>query len=189
MKLAPLFTRIASLPLALLLVSAAPTDRVIPHPEVESEALIVPHDSPVKFRRWGKYGYAQFDGRFVLTGAFTYGCEVDCDGPVKEADLAFNVVPDPVLAARLPHWKVDTTDMMVRVGREKRLARAVITPQQRAALLSGKLTNIRGRISIIVDDFQTGIECDSAGYSARFVAIAKAPKIDHVELNGDYGCV
>jgi len=181
--------RIAALPTAALIASAAPAPTVIPHPEIRGEALIVPRDSPVRFRRFDKYGYAHFDGRFVLSGTFTYGCQVDCEGPVKEGDLQLNVVPDPALAARLPHWRVDTTDMMISISRGSRFAKTIGTPRQRASLLAGRTPDLRGRIAIVVDDFSTGIECDSAGFRARFVSVARAPTLARVELNGDYGCV
>lgn len=191
MKPVPFLARIASIPLAFLLVSASPADRLIPHPDpgTENEALIIPHDSPVKFRRWDKYGYAQFDGSFVLTGTFTYGCVADCEGPVEEEYLRVDVVPDPAMAARLPHWKVRDHDMSIVIVREKRLAKSIASPRQHAALRAGKIQYVRGRVAIAVDDFRTGIECDSANFTARFVAIAEAPKLAPIELNGDYGCL
>ena len=77
--------RAALVPLAFLIVSASPGPRKIPLPGHPDEAVIIPPDSPVKFRRWDKYGYAEFDGRFTLSGTFTYGCWSNCadyKGPV-----------------------------------------------------------------------------------------------------------
>ena len=152
---------------------------------------MIPGNSPVRFRGWDKYGYAEFEGRFVLTGTFTYGCWSGCadyDGPVEEADLDVRIVPDPQLAARLPHWKDRNNDMLILIKRGDALATSIASPRQQAALRAGKVEYIRGRTAIVVDDFRTGIECDSAGFRARFVAISKAPKLARVELNGEYGC-
>jgi hypothetical protein len=181
--------RLAAIPLACFLISAGPTEQVVPHPEIQGEALIIPQNSPVQFRGFDKYGTARFSGSFVLTGTFTYGCEVDCEGPVKESDLAVNLVPDPEVVARLPHWKIYHQDVMIHISHGSDLARAIATRQQRVALRTGKLSELRGRVAIVVDEFATGIECDSVYYSARFVRIAQPPRIAKAELNGDYGCV
>lgn len=188
MKLARLLMRAATLPLALLLVSAAPVDQVIPHPDVEGEALLVPHDSPVQFHRFDKYGRARFSGRFVLTGSFAYGCRIDCEGPAKDAFFRFDVVPDPALAARLPRWKVHNNDIMIVVSREAPLVRQIATRRQRAGIEAQRIPDIQGRIAILVDEFETGLDCDSANFSSRFLALPKAPKLAKAEFNGDYGC-
>ncbi|MEO6359345.1 MAG: hypothetical protein ABIO43_02065 [Sphingomicrobium sp.] len=177
--------------LALLLAGAAPADRVIPLPEADDEALIIPADSPVKFRGFDKYGVAHFSGKFVLTGSFTYGCWSSCadyNGPVTEGYLDVRIEADPELAARLPHWKLRKGPMLVLINREQRFARTVATREQHRSLLSGKLGSVQGRAAIIVDDFRTGIECDSENHSARFISLAKLPKIAKVDFDGDYGC-
>lgn len=188
MQLARPFMVGAVLPLALLMVGAAPAARVIPLPDDQEEALIIPAGSPVKFRNFDQYGRAHFSGRFVLTGSFTYGCEVDCDGPVRDAFFRFDVVPDPVLAARLPHWKVHHNDTMISVSREAPLVRRITTLKQRADIKSQRVPDIRGRITIVVEEFEAGLDCDSANFSARFVALAKPPSFARIELNGNYGC-
>jgi len=182
-----LLARFAVVPLTLLLLGAAPGEQVIPHPRYEGEALIIPLDSPVKFRGFDENGIAHFSGRFVLDGQFyVEGCSEPCPGAAEE-DLGVSVFPDPDLEARLPHWKVHNNDIALDLS-EKRLMNLITGPRQRAALLAGKASDIRGRIAIVVDEFETGIECDSAYFSARFVRIARAPKIANVEFNGNYGC-
>jgi hypothetical protein len=142
----------------------------------------------MKFVHFDKEGGAHFSGRFVLSGLFAYGCEVECQGKITEDCLVLTIVPDPEVAARLPRWKVHDNDIKIYLTREAPLARAIATPKQKAALLSGKLPEIRGHIAVVVDDFQTAIECDSASYSARFVAIAKPPKRETKAPDGNYGC-
>ena len=179
----------------LFLIGAAPASKVIPLPNGGGEALIIPAASPVKFLRWeksgGEYVGARFSGRFVLTGQFTWGCEWDCnDGsPITEADnFALRVVPDSDLAARLPHWKVHNQDIAIFVARSTRFTHSITTAQQRADLASGKLPDVHGRISIVVDHFETSLDCDSANFGADFVAIATPRKFAKVDVNGNYGC-
>jgi hypothetical protein len=181
-------TRLAMLSLALLSIGAAPAAKVIPLPGDPDEALIIPAGSSVQFRGFDKYGRAHFGGRFVLTGSFTYGCAVDCDGPARDAFFRFDVVPDPNVAARLPHWKVHHNDIKIVVSREAPLVRKITTQRQRADIKSQRIPDIQGRITIMVDEFETGLDCDSANFSARFVALPKAPKFAKAEFNGNYGC-
>lgn len=152
------------------------------------EGLIVPPDSPVRFRGFSKYGVAQFDGRFVLTGTVVYGCAIDCGAKPKDRFLRVDVVPDSAVVARLPHWKLRHNDMRIVIDPPERFVRTITTPSQRAALRSGSLGDVRGRISIVVDHFETGIECDSPTFSARFVSTAAQPRFTKIEQNGDYGC-
>lgn len=183
--------RAALLPLALLLLSASPGPTIIPLPGHPDEAIVIPRDSPVKFRRWDKYGYAEFDGRFTLSGAFTYGCWSNCadyNGPVRESDLDVRIAPDASIAARLPRWQHRKNDMLVLIKRSGQLAAMIASPRQHTALRSGKLEYLRGRATIVVDQFQTGIECDSTNFRARFVAMARKPRLASARLNGDYGC-
>jgi hypothetical protein len=188
-----LFKRIAMLPVAALIISAVPGPIVVPFPKAANEAVIIPPDSPVKFRGWDRSsGYAQFDGRFVLSGTFTYGCGSTCadyDGPVSDSDLQVQIVPDPKVAAVLPNWKNRHNDMLVLIVDGKSLATAIATPRQHAALRSGKIKDLRGRTAIVVDHFETGIECDTANFRARFAGMVKPPEIAKAEFNGNYGCV
>jgi hypothetical protein len=184
--------------LAGFLVSSAsaPFDRenavgsqFIPFPNDPEEGLIVPPDSLVWFRGFGgKYGEAQFDGRFVLTGTVIYGCAIDCEEKPRDRFLRVDVVPDPAVAARLPHWKLRQNDMRIVIDPPERFVRTITTPGQRAALRSGNLADVRWRIAIVVDHFETGIVCDSASFTARFVSTAAPPRFAKIEQNGDYGC-
>lgn len=183
--------RVALLPLASLMVSASPAPSIIRLPGNPDEAVIIPPDSPVRFRRWDKYGYAEFEGRFTLTGTFSYGCWSNCAdyiGRIQESDLDVRIVPDPSIAARLPRWQHFNNDMIILIIRSQGLTASIADPRHHAALRSGKLEYLRGRTAIVVDQFQTGIECDSANFRARFVRIAKTPKLVTATFNGDYGC-
>jgi hypothetical protein len=173
---------------ALLLLGAAPAARVIPLPHVEGEALVIPPDSPVHFRGFDKQGAARFNGRFTVTGTFTYGCEFECNPPIKEWQENFVVTPDPALAARLPHWKLRNGPIVLYINHATGLTRTLGTPAKRAALRSGKLANLNGRISIVVDAYEASIVCDGPNYSARFVAVAKPAELAEKPVKAEYGC-
>ena len=131
---------------AFLLLGAAPAPTVITPPDAQlvGEALIVPVDSPVKFKKWDKYGYAVFEGRFELTGTFTYGCYVDCQGAVTEDDIRTDFVPDSTVAARLPHWKLRNNDISLVLSNDAGFARTVANPKLHAAIRTGKVPYIQG---------------------------------------------
>jgi hypothetical protein len=183
----PLPGRLTLIPFALLLLGAAPAPTIIPHPEYANHRLIIPHDSPVKFRRWQEHGVAIFDGQFVLAGSWSYGCAFDCGDPPDEAYYQFELRPDPAFAGRMPHWN-SSSDMSVIITREDRLVRSVVAPDLRAALRADKVPYVMGRVSIVVDEFRTGFSCDSPYFSARFVAIAKAQKLARPDFSGVSSC-
>jgi hypothetical protein len=92
------------------------------------------------------------------------------------------------MAARLPHWKVHDNDISIDVTEADPFILSASSDGERQRLLSGQLDEIRGRAALVIDRFEAGLDCDSANYSARFVAVARAPKREKVELAGDYGC-
>jgi hypothetical protein len=155
---------------ALLLLGAAPAPRVIPLPHVEGEALVIPPNSPIQFRGFDKQGAAHFNGRFTVTGTFTYGCEFECNPPIKEWQENFVVTP------------------VLYINHATGLTRTLGTPAKRAALRSGKLANLHGRISIVVDAYEASIVCDGPNYSARFVAVAKPAVLAEKPVKAEYGC-
>jgi hypothetical protein len=131
---------------------------------------------------------AAFTGRFVLTGAFKYGCEFDCEGPVRPSEFALYIIPDPALAARFPHWANTHNDVRVTITGAEPFLRGLITPKQGAALNSGKVPSVTGRAAILVDEFHTSVECGTVFWSARFVAIASPAKVEPIRIAGDFGC-
>jgi hypothetical protein len=175
----------------LLLTSATPAPTVIPLPtdNSEGEALIIPSDSPVKFRRWKQYDMADFDGRFVLTGTFVYGCAIDCEQP-KENDRFYRMdfTPDPNLVRRLPRWKMRSEVPDIVITNERAFIRAVVSPQVYVGLHNGKISDVRGRASILIDHFEAGIECDSPELIARFVRVVGKPKMSAATPDGNPGC-
>ena len=180
-------TRIAAIPLAVLVIGASPAPQYIPLGDYD-EGMVIPADSPVAFRHFGKHrDSAYFTGRFVLEGAFILDCDY-CEPGYKDNQLRLIIVPDPAIAATLPHWKKHNNDIAIAITNARPFINAISTPAERQSLLSGKLLEIRGRTAIVVDQYEASLDCDSADYSAHFIAIAKPPKVAKVEPQGDFGC-
>lgn len=183
----------AIVPIALSLLGATPAPQIIPVGGGGDEALIIPANGPVKFRGFDKFGTARFAGRFTLTGTFIYSC-ADCEpharfSPrLKPDDLELEVVPDADLAARLPHWRIHRQHMIVEVRGANKLTQTIGNRRERAALFSGKIDALHGRMAIVVDQLRSDTECDSATWSASFVAVAQPPKLSASRPTGTFGC-
>lgn len=178
--------RIAAIPLAALILAAAPAPTYVPLGKYD-EAVVIPAASPVTFHHFDQYDSALFSGQFRLEGEFVLDCDY-CEPGYKDNQIRLSIVPDPAIAARLPHWKKHDNDIAIVITNAGSFIRAVSTPTQRKLLLSGKLDGVRGRAAIVVDRYKASLDCDSADYSARFVAIAKPPRIAKVEFKGEFGC-
>jgi hypothetical protein len=176
----------AAISLAVVAVGAAPGPRYVPLGKY-GEAVVIPSGSPVKFHHFDQYDSALFSGKFVLEGVFVLDCDF-CEPGYKDNEIRLSIVPDPAIAGRLPRWKVHREDVSIVITNAAAFLRAVSTPTQRKLLLSGKLDEVRGRAAIVVDQYEAHLDCDSANYSARFVAIAKPPKVAKAKVKGDFGC-
>ena len=170
---------------ALALGAAHPAEYALA--DVTDEALMVPASSPVTFA--GLEGHlASFRGQFELTGTFVYRCSVDCDLPIDPRNLSVFVVPDAQLAQHLPYWKMRRTEIHVYFENDDALTNAVVSASERRDLLSGRAAEVRKRVTLTVADFRLGIDCDSASYSARFVALAKPPALADASQEIDTAC-
>jgi hypothetical protein len=178
--------RLLSALLSLALLSGAP--REIPYgSDDDKEALVIPSDSPVHFRGFDKHHVARFDGRFVMSGTFVFTCDIECEPPLKKWQIYGEMIPDPDIAARLPHWKVRNGEMRIYITRGDRLANQIFGREKLARIASGKIDEVRRPVVIVVDDYRAAIECDGASYSARFIALA--PKqTGHARLDAHEGC-
>ena len=177
------------LPLLLALtawpVGAQPAE--YPLPDVEGEALVVPASSPVKYIG-REDSMSRFSGGFVLTGTLYYACFIDCEPTIEPDELQLFIVPDPSLAARLPHWKIRSGPIRIIVENDEDLAKAVITNAERRALLARKRQDVRKRVSLNVDDYRLSIDCDSATHWVRYVSLAKPARIAKGGGKIDGGC-
>jgi hypothetical protein len=177
---------VSILPIAALLMSAAPEPSYIPLGKYE-EGVVIPAGSPLKFRRFDSYDSAQFTGRLLIEGVFVIECE-DCEPGSKGTSFHLTIIPDPAIAARLPHWKKHDNDIAIDITGAEAFIRSIVPPAKRKLLLSGKLDEVRGRTAIIVNRYEASLNCDSADYSARFVAVAKPGRLAKAETSGSYGC-
>lgn len=183
-----MIARSAAAALMLLLVGTAPGDRVVPYP-LGGPALIIPAKTPVKFVGFTKDGSARFKGRFLLSGTFVYHCEVECEAGMKEADLSFGIMPDQDVASRLPHWQDRGDGLVVDISPIEALRGKIAPRKQIDDLLAGKISDIRGHISVVVDDYSADYGCDySPYYSAHFISVAKPPQLAQNEAEPNFGC-
>lgn len=180
--------RLAFLPLLVVLGAAGPSERVLKHPG-GGPALVVPAGSPVHFKGFDEDGGARFSGRFVLRGTFVYHCEVECEPGIKVADLSFGIMPDTELAKRLPHWEDRGDGLIIDVSPIEALRGKIAPRKQIDELLAGKRADIRGHISVVVDDYSAGYGCDySPYYSARFISVVEPPQMAQNEAEPNFGC-
>ena len=179
--------RIAAIATAPMILGAAHGPQYVPLGQYD-ESMVIPTNSPVTFRNFGKHhDSAYFSGRFLLEGVFILDCDY-CERGYKDNRLRLIIVPDPAIAARLPHWKRHDNDIAIAVTDAGPFIDAISTSEQRESLLSFKLSEIRGRAAIIVDRYEASLDCDSADYSAHFLAIAKPAEVAKVEPKGNVGC-
>lgn len=180
---------IALLSLAAASAVTAAEPQVIALEGVGEEALVIPAAMPVRFSGFENEGTtARFDGRFVLRGTFVYGCLMECTAPLDPNQLEAFVAPDPDVAATLPTWKIRGEAKRVYLFDAEKLAAEVVTGEERAALLAGKIPDVRRHVDILIEDFRAGIECDSPSLTARFVALAAPPRVARAKLEEISGC-
>jgi hypothetical protein len=182
------FARLVVLPLAALIIGAAPAAREIPFPLDEAEALVIPADSPVQFERFDKNGVAHFRGLFELRGSFVYGCAIDCEERPKDRFYRMDFTYDRGILDRLPRWRVRGSVPSIVITNERAFVRGVASARQYAGLQSGKIADIRGRADILVDHFAIGIDCDGPSLSARFVRLLDPPRLAADLPDGNPGC-
>lgn len=174
---------------AVLLGSGAPL-AAASGPRPPSLALDVPADSLVRVLSYDRQSLtAKFaPARFVLTGAFRYGCIDECSQPFRQQDMQLEVFPDPQVAARLPRWKDYTPRMAIMIDDSGAFAAKAIPPQVMQDLQHGRRKWVTGRVTMVADRFHAGIDCDSAWYSARFVSLVDQPSLTAVQAKGGSGC-
>lgn len=165
-------------------VHAAPVARTIPLPN-GMDTLIVPEASPVRYRSTGSVDDIHFSGRFVLSGEFHYGCESDCGEP--DQDYYLYIVPNGAEQLSLPHWSERSGRLRVYIMGNEPLVRDVIPRREMALLRAGKLKEVAGRMSSVVENYVATIECDAPSYFATFVALERPVEVAALPAE-DRGC-
>jgi hypothetical protein len=162
---------------ALIAVAAVPAARSADSIVVDrhgGDPLIVPVASGLIYKSTDKDGTSKFDGKVLLSGTYYYEAGDDPDSTSLEIAL------DRATMKRLPHYKDHGAPDTVFLSNATGFAVAM-------KLAKGTKTS-RGKTQIWADQFETGIECDVANFSARFVSLAKpAQKFAAADLEEE-GC-
>lgn len=178
--------RLALIPCGLLMLGAAPSDRLIPIGEY-GEAIVIPAGSTVKFQRFEHDDHAYFSGKLIVEGTWVLDCDY-CEPGQKDNELRLSIIPDAATIARLPRWKRHDNDIRIDLWGADRFIALISTADERKRLFAGTLKEIRGHAALAVDRYEAGLECDSASYSARFVGLVQVAKRSNLPTDGDYGC-
>jgi hypothetical protein len=142
------------------------------HPGAEpadSEAIVIPAGSSMRlasFERESEIN-AAFQGRFTLSGAYEIGGYGE--------DSIATIRPDKKSRDALPYWRDRGGPHEIYLTNAWAFAVAVAPGAQLQKLKAGKVDLVRGRVTIVADDYQASIECDTAGFSARFVSVVRRP--------------
>jgi hypothetical protein len=152
--------------LAPLAAAAADPQVVLVDPEFpDGDAIVIPAGSAlsVSFPPDPDYN-ARFSGRLTLTGAY----EVKGYGE----DAWVTLRPDPKSLATLPQWRERWEGPLqeLYVANGWAFAEAVL-PKDELEKLKDESYSVRGQATVVVDDYETSVECDHAHYSARFVSV------------------
>jgi hypothetical protein len=135
----------------------------------ESEALLIPAANTMRLVQSARDGMsmATFRGRFTLSGRYLI------EGQAEETSVIF--WPDRKSLATLPYWRQRGGPEEMYITNGWAFAQAVAPKDRLQKLQAQTLSGIRGRVTIIADDYETSIECDDADFFARFVSVVKPP--------------
>ncbi len=167
--------------------SAAATGkaRIIPVPGGH-DAIVVPSNSPVRFAAFKALNAARFEGRFILSGTYTYGDEIGKDSSQRNLMLSFT--PDPGNAARLPYRKnygrIDT----VSIVNKDEFIRAAIPKKKLAAVRTGRVPYATGKIAMWADALEVYVECDTQYSTVHFISIYKPARLLAARSVPESGC-
>jgi hypothetical protein len=151
------------------------------HPP-DNEAMVVPAASPMRLVSFPRdfYSSAAFRGQFTLSGKYEIGADAD--------NTMATVWPDAPSRKLLPYWRLHGGPKEIDVSNAEAFAEAVIPREMLQKLRAGKLPSVRGRVTIIADDYKTSIECDVASFSARFISVVKPPMRVAAAPTSEEGC-
>jgi hypothetical protein len=151
--------------------------------------LILPRNSPLRVARTNqKEGRATFSGRLLVSGRFTYGCTDACEKPFRRADMRLYFLPDARTAASLPRWKGLRPIGSIEIGNSAKFAAIAVSRETMHQLEYGRLEQVTGHASVIVDHYRTGIACDDTWASARFLSFAKPVVLNRAPPGRVAGC-
>jgi hypothetical protein len=151
------------------------------HPQ-DNEAMILPAGSPMRLVSFPRdfYSTAAFRGQFTLSGKYEIGADSD--------NTVATVWPDEQSRKLLPYWRLHGGPRGIDVSNAEAFAEAVIPREMLQKLKAGKMPSVRGRVTIVADDYKSTIECDAANFSARFVSVVKPPVRVAAKPTSEEGC-
>ena len=123
---------------------------------------------------------AEFRGQFTLSGTYL----VDSYDP----DTSATFFPDKKSRNSLPYWRDRSRPTEIYINNGMAFADAVLPQDKLRMVKAGTLPAVRGRVTIIAEDFSTSIECDAASYSARFVMVVRPDRQIAAIPSEDEGC-
>ncbi|MFL5239124.1 MAG: hypothetical protein ACJ8EL_16300 [Rhizomicrobium sp.] len=158
---------------------------VLLHPDAhppDSEAMVLPAGSPMRLVSFPRdfYSSAAFRGQFTLSGKYEIGADAD--------NTVATVWPDQPSRKLLPYWRLHGGPSEIDVSNAEAFAKAVIPRDMLQKLKAGKLPSVRGRVTIVADDYKSSIECDVANFSARFISVVKPPMRMAAKPTSEEGC-
>jgi len=152
--------------------------------------FVVPSNSPAQYERTGEYGVLHYAGRFPLKGHYVYGYVTENpeeDVHFGELELEFTVSQST--AERLPYWTDGSPVREITIRNAERFARDVVGPANIAKLKAHRIERVSGTATIVVDQFETSVECDHQTSSARFVRAVLVPeRVAEKRLASASGC-
>jgi hypothetical protein len=156
--------RFAAALTALVILGVAPhavsaADTVITRHD--SDSIVIPAASTLRYRSTDSEGTAKFDGRILLSGNYYYTAEKYGD----DVSVALHLVPDRETKSRLPRFKEHGLAADIYVTNVEAFAKAVFAGKHPKAQ--------SGHIRIWADRYEAGIECDVPFFNARFVEIVQ----------------
>ena len=161
--------------------SPEPTLVLLRAEDADGEAILIPAATPLSLVGIAKdEAKASFSGRFTLTGAY----EISGYGE----DAYVMLWPDRKSREALPYWKQRGRPEAIYLNNGWDFALAVARKPDLVRLETDEKHQVRGRISIIADNYQTYIECDAAHFTARFVSIVRPNATIAAVAREDVGC-
>ena len=166
-KLVMIFCALAGVSAAAAAGPAEPQVVLIYPDDPNSSAMIIPAGTALRVASLPNDGMtkATFSGRLTLTGAYELKGYGD--------DAYVTLWPDSKSQAALPYWRDwwEGAPTEIYLDNGWAFAQTVVGKNQLRKLKADDQHAVRGKITIIVDQYETSIECDHATYSARFVSV------------------
>lgn len=171
---------------AMLLAAPVSADsaKLIPLPS-KADIVVLPAGSTLRLHGFDAEGTATFDGAIELSGAYYYGDNVLDDGTTERT---LSLFPDAATKARMPRYKDRGIPDSIWIEGADGFAKAVLSPEQIAALHRKGAKDASGHIDMMVDKFQMGIECDAPFMSAHFLSVVRRPMRLASKDQPDTGC-